>query len=100
MNVVKSGRRTGVTYGRVRSIGGKTLLNYLGIDRIVSNIVTVEPRTPFVELSAGGDSGAWWLDEATRQAVGLHFAGSNQPERALALDMPSVLDALDIDIVI
>ena len=34
------------------------------------------------------------------QAVGLHFAGSDFPERALALDMQSVLDALNVDLAI
>jgi hypothetical protein len=32
------------------------------------------------------------------QAVGLHFAGQDDPEVALALDMQSVLNALSIDI--
>jgi len=30
--------------------------------------------------------------------AGLHFAGSNAPERALAINMQSVLDALNIEI--
>ena len=45
-----------------------------------------------------GDSGSWWLEGATHRAVGLHFAGSNDPEYGLAIAMPQVLEALNIDI--
>ena len=31
-------------------------------------------------------------------AVGLHFAGGNSPELALAMDMQAVLDALKVDL--
>jgi endonuclease G len=51
-------------------------------------------------VSAAGDSGSLWLDESTMRVIGLHFAGSNQPERALALDIQPVLDALNVDLLI
>lgn len=97
--VVKSGRRTGVTHGRVSAINGIAKLTYTGLDRIIRNVVTIEPHTSTDEVSGGGDSGSWWLDAATMQAVGLHFAGSSQPERGLAIDMQTVLDALAVDLV-
>jgi endonuclease G len=50
------------------------------------------------EVSRPGDSGSWWLNTVTKEAIGLHFAGSDMPERALALNMPSVLDALNVEI--
>src|SRR5574341_30521 len=93
MEVVKSGRRTEVTLGRVTAIEGTAKMTYDGVERIVRNVITIEPR--HVEVSAGGDSGSWWLDIETKQAVGLHFAGSNYPELALAHDMPTVLEALN-----
>lgn len=99
MEVVKSGRRTGITYGRVTAIEGITKMNYKGLERIIRNVVTIDQRRPFEEVSAGGDSGSWWLHEEAMQVVGLHFAGSNLPERALAIDMQSVLDALGADII-
>jgi hypothetical protein len=40
------------------------------------------------------------LATASRQAIGLHFAGSNAPETALAMDMPAVLNALDVAVVL
>jgi endonuclease G len=99
MEVVKSGRRTGVTYGRVTAIEGVTRLRYGTLNRVIQGVMTVEQRQSDEQVSGPGDSGAWWLDTATYRAVGLHFAGSNHPERALALDMGQVLDALQVDIV-
>jgi len=100
MEVIKSGRRTGVTRGRVTAIEGIIRMNYRGVDRLIRNVVTIEPRTDLAQISAGGDSGSFWLEESTMRAVGLHFAGSDRPERALALDMQPVLDALNVNLVI
>lgn len=100
MEVVKSGRSSGRTWGRVTGIGGVQRLRYSGLERLVREVVTIDPRQPGEEVSRGGDSGSWWLNSATRQAVGLHFAGGNAPERALALDMQAVLEALNVDIVV
>lgn len=99
MQVVKSGRTSGVTYGRVTAVEGVARMRYGYLERIIHHIVTIEPGLNFSEVSAPGDSGAWWLDRATGRAIGLHFAGSNFPERGLALDMPVVLDALKVDLV-
>lgn len=97
--VVKSGRKTGLTYGRVTGVEGVAKISYQGVDRLIRNVITIEPGSPFAEVSAGGDSGSWWLDKATMQAIGLHFAGGNSPERGLAVDMLSVLEALSVSIV-
>jgi endonuclease G len=99
MQVVKSGRTSGVTYGRVTAVEGIAKMRYGFLERIIHHVVTIEPRSNFAEVSAPGDSGAWWLDQVTGRAIGLHFAGSNFPERGLALDMPAVLDALNVDLV-
>ena len=99
MEVVKSGRRTDITFGRVTGFEATYKANYSGLTRIIRNVVTIYPRRPYEEVSAGGDSGAWWLDRETMRAIGLHFVGSNRPERALAMDMQSVLDALNVDLV-
>ncbi len=99
MQVVKSGRTTGITYGRVTGVEGTAAMRYGYVDRIIRNVVTIDQRTPGEQVSAGGDSGSMWLDSATKQAIGLHFAGSDSPERGLALDMQSVLDALNVTII-
>ena len=100
MEVVKSGRRTGVTHGRVTAVEGTARINYSGVDRLIRNVVTIEPRLALKQVSAGGDSGSLWLQEETMQAVGLHFAGGDSPKRALAIDMQPILDALNVDMAV
>lgn len=99
MEVVKSGRRTGITFGVVRGVEGVTRMTYGFVERVMRKVVTIE-RGASVEVSAAGDSGSWWLERASSRAVGLHFAGSNLPETGLALDMQEVLDRLDVDVVV
>jgi len=100
MEVVKSGRRTGVTYGRVTGVEGIAQLNYRPLDRIIRHVVTIDPRANNEEVSGPGDSGSLWLEASTMRAVGLHFAGGDTPERALALDIEAVLTALNVALVI
>lgn len=98
MQVLKSGRTSGVTQGRVTGLAGNLRLTYAGMERMIRDVMTIEPLYTGAEVSAAGDSGSWWLDTTSKRAVGLHFAGSSQPNRALAIDMQIVLDALGIDI--
>lgn len=100
MEVVKSGRRTGVTFGQVTGVEGATRMRYAGVERIIRNVVTIDPRSDGGQVSAPGDSGSTWLTAASHTALGLHFAGSDQPERALAMDIWMVLEALDVDLLI
>ncbi|MGQ9828555.1 MAG: hypothetical protein ACUVSW_11900 [Roseiflexus sp.] len=99
MRVTKSGRTTGVTEGIVTGVEGYARLWYGSIQRTIRHVITIIPAPGKREVSAGGDSGSWWLDAETRAAVGLHFAGSDDPEQALAIEMVSVLGALDVDLV-
>jgi endonuclease G len=99
MEVVKSGRRTGVTYGRVTGIGGTARIPYRGVRRTIRSVMTIEPRIAQGQVSARGDSGALWLEQETMHAVGLHFAGGNRPEHALAIDLQTALDALNVNLV-
>jgi endonuclease G len=99
MEVVKSGRRSGITHGRVIGVEGIAKLTYSELRRTIRNVITIAPRLSFDEVSGPGDSGSWWLDQKTMRVVGLHFAGSNSPERGLGLDMISVLEALQVDII-
>lgn len=100
MRTVKSGRRTAITHGVVVGIEGEAKLSYGGVRRTIRQVVTMEPLVAGNEISAGGDSGSWWLEVASRRAVGLHFAGSDAPETALAMDMPAVLNALNVAVVV
>lgn len=95
--VKKSGSRTGLTMGRVKGVMGISDPIKYGATRVrINNIVTIEQYQPDLQVSLPGDSGSWWFDEATMQVVGLHFAGDVNPDVALAIDMGSVLNALNV----
>jgi len=71
MNIIKSGRTTGVTEGTVRAIDSTVNVN-IGENKeaIFTDQIVTSP------ISQGGDSGSLVLDK-DRNAVGLLFAGSN-----------------------
>ena len=96
--VAKSGRSTNVTRGRIVAIEGTTRIRYGYLERIIRHVMTIEPEYTGGVVSDRGDSGSLWVSDLTREAIGLHFAGSDVPERALALDMQAVLDALHVDL--
>ena len=99
MQVIKSGARTRVTYGLVTGVEGVSEpIRYGNLSRIITHVMRIEPQQSEDRVSAGGDSGSWWLDQTTKQAVGLHFAGQFLPDIALAINMVVVLDALNVDI--
>ena len=107
--VVKSGRTTGVTYGKVTRIETLTRINYggdVGVQQIGGFEIGPDDDRPAPnnEISMGGDSGSVWLitDEdgsATDIMVGLHFAGEgrdNPDEHALACYAHAVFQKLEI----
>lgn len=98
MTLTKSGRASGITRGSVTGVEGTAKMRYRGIDRLIRDVVTIDPVDDG-EVSRAGDSGSCWLQEETSQAVGLHFAGGDTPERGLAMDMQAVLDSLGVQLV-
>jgi endonuclease G len=101
--VVKSGRSTSVTRGRVESFGRYFPVyrtrGRVGIDGF--KIVTVTEGNPLnEEISGPGDSGAAWILENTGTMVGLNFAGERDPdprkEEALACFATRVFSRLSI----
>jgi hypothetical protein len=96
--VTKSGRATGITHGQVTGVDGVTApMLYGGVRRVIREVVTIDPLHDR-EVSAPGDSGSCWTATGTPRAVALHFAGGNDPERGLGIDMRAVLSALAVDI--
>lgn len=95
MNVVKSGRTSRVTRGRVTGVEGTVTFPYSGVNWLIRNVIKIEPRLG-KDVSSPGDSGSFWLDEETMKAVGLHFASGKRETDGLAIDMAPVLDALDV----
>ena len=98
--MIKSGRQSAITRGVVTDIEGAIVLSYQGIERVIRDVLVIDALNQGDEVSAGGDSGSLWLEESSNCAVGLHFAGQNQPERALAMDIGCVLDALNVELVL
>lgn len=98
MIIRKAGRRSEVTTGLVDGIAGIINQSYYGFTRTIRHVVHITQINGAGEISAPGDSGSLWLNRDTRQATALHFAGSNTPEFGLAIALPPVLDALQVDI--
>jgi endonuclease G len=105
--VAKSGRTTGVTYGRVRRVDVMVKLDYGGAvgERVIGGfeIGPDEARDGLGdELSMGGDSGAAWMgvdakERVTDVLLGLHFAGeggAGADEHALACYAHAALEKL------
>jgi hypothetical protein len=105
MRAIKSGVVTGVTRGKVDGIGGSFPLDYTAFGdtrRWMDGVrLVIDPEGQSEEISLKGDSGALWIDVATNQAVGLHFAGEDGlgplAEYALAHPLPAVLNALQVE---
>lgn len=99
MRLCKSGRASGITHGLISGIGGVLKMRYpISGERLIRNVAHIVPLYQGTQVSAPGDSGSYWLDASTYQAVGLHFAGADDPEYALALDMTQVASALNIQV--
>lgn len=105
MAIVKSGRTTGNTAGVIDGVSMSVSINYGGDvgAQMLNNQFHIVPRPPWPsvndEISSGGDSGSVWIEEATRLAVGLHFAGETgaavADEFALANPIQAVATALN-----
>ncbi|QHW24457.1 hypothetical protein GYN07_09000 [Rhizobium leguminosarum bv. viciae 248] len=100
MKVIKSGRTTEVTRGKVDAVAYATTIDYGGVVGTVnySNqiLLRADPQTPNSgQVSNGGDSGSIWLESSTNRAIGLNFAGelSTDPDdRAIANPIFAVLN--------
>ena len=96
MKVTKSGRMTKVTHGFIDGIMGEYPIRYAGFTTSIRFVFRIVPLPGLDQVSNKGDSGSFWLDEEGHRAVGLHFAGYDFPETALAISMPEVLSALNV----
>jgi hypothetical protein len=71
MRITKVGRTTGKTTGRVRDVHFRFAIPYPRLGQ-----VGFTDQVLCTRYSAGGDSGSLVLEEDSRLAVGLHFAGA------------------------
>jgi endonuclease G len=95
--VVKSGAGSEVTHGVIDGLGGDYPVRYGGFPHHIKHVIRIV-SVDGAEVSRGGDSGSWWLQDQTGLATGLHFAGADSPEVGLAIAMPEVLAALNVDL--
>lgn len=99
--VIKRAHDGAVVDGVISGILGCMLHRYDGRLRLIRHVVHIAPVISGDEFKVLDDSGSWWVEPAdgAHRAVGMHFAGSEKPRFALALSMPEVLNALDVDII-
>lgn len=96
LQVGKAGRTTGLTAGFVTAIGVTIRVN-MGRGQVAQFVDQIEIQGSRGDFSRGGDSGSLiWTWDATRQPVGLLFAGGNRSTFANPID--TVLNTLDIDL--
>lgn len=94
MHILKVGRTTGRTTGRVEYIKATVNINYPGIShpvRLVNQVLCERYAEP-------GDSGALILDRMTLKAVGLHVGGSGT--ESVFTPLSTVLSHLKVKLVV
>ncbi len=92
MEVVKSGRTTQTTTGKVTGLDATVAVNYgVGVAYFRNQIITSN-------MSQGGDSGSLLLSKADTKATGLLFAGSSVV--TIHNNIANVLMALGIEMVV
>ncbi len=89
MEVIKSGRTSGVTTGKIKSIHSTVQVNLSE-----NEVATFTDQFITEPISKAGDSGSLVLDRQNR-AVGLLFAGSDQA--TICNDIKNVMEALSIE---
>lgn len=91
MEVVKSGRTTETTVGKVTGLDAIVAVNYgVGVAYFRHQVITTN-------MSQGGDSGSLLLSKTDRKATGLLFAGSNVV--TIHNNISDVLMALGVEVV-
>lgn len=102
MQVRKHGRTTGYTEGVVTD---ESIDALIGMDHNNPNIVArftnqmrIERVAPHPAIGLGGDSGSLVVRKATREAVGLYFAGPDSGVYGLANHIADVITELEIQL--
>jgi soluble lytic murein transglycosylase len=99
MRVMKLGGKAAT--GIISGVLGCGLYRYGDRHRLIRHVVHIAPQEQGLEIGSLKDSGVWWTTlgaDERRRAAGVHFAGSTNPQFALALSMPEVLETLKVEI--
>jgi hypothetical protein len=99
VRVFKSGARTGLTFGRLSSVGPSTRDDDDdGVaDRTFQNqvIIVADPTMPN-GVSDSGDSGSLWIHTSTLSVVALNHAGNRTANTAIASRIEDVMSAMGV----
>lgn len=91
MNVVKSGRSSGITYGKVIDVDATVNIEGHGICRFIHQVL-IDPA-----IIIPGDSGSWVGEADSFRSTALGFAGS--PKISVACRMSEVERILGVEII-
>lgn len=101
--VVKSGRTTGVTVGRIKSVLFTTNVSYThGTVHFENQLLILpypeHPGNCSSQVSDGGDSGSLWLEYGSNNAIALNFAGEapGGSDQAIANPIFAVLHSVGV----
>ena len=91
MEVIKSGRTTQITVGKVKGVDATIAVNYsVGVAYFRNQILTTN-------MSKGGDSGSLLMNRTEQKATGLLFAGSDRV--TIHNNIANVLMAFGVEII-
>jgi endonuclease G len=100
--VIKSGRTSGVTVGKVEGVGLTMTLAYAGANVLLGGVLTIQPlpNASSSQLADGGDSGSVWLAMDQGQpsdiAMALHFGGDEERDVAYACALRPIMTKLRV----
>lgn len=102
MPVSKYGATTGKTSGQIDDLGVKGAVGY-DIQNpedvfIFEDQIRIVPKDSATAFSKGGDSGSLVVDDSTKAAIGLLFAGPLSGDYSLANPISAVLHKLELEL--
>jgi len=104
MKVCKHGRTTGYTEGVVTDVSYDALI---GMDHLDASKVAffedqmrIEKVAPYSSFAEGGDSGSLVINQTTKRAVGLYFAGPPSGVYGVANHIEDVLKELEVKLLL
>jgi len=94
MEVVKSGRTTGVTYGVIESVGATIKVYYAKTEYSIlhNQVIAYSPKI----MSKPGDSGSWVGDSTFNRTIGMLIGGSADYRRSVITPMTEIEKRLGI----
>ncbi|MFX0184525.1 MAG: hypothetical protein ACFE95_15700 [Candidatus Hodarchaeota archaeon] len=105
--VMKSGRTTGITHGKVKQVDVDVSVGYGGSPGMPSKIaqftdqILIESIAEEGAFSQGGDSGSIvFVDDGSKKVCGLLFAGNEEGTFTYANRIQNVLQLLNVQLVI